>query len=33
VGVLDNKDLLSDVNRVQVPWVKVTIGDNFTFGV
>lgn len=33
MGVLDNKDLLSDVNRVQVPWVKVTIGDNFTFGV
>lgn len=33
MGVLDNKDLLSNTNRVQIPWVKITIGDNFTFGV
>lgn len=33
MGVLKNKDLLSIENRVQVPWVKVTIGDFYTFGV
>lgn len=26
-------DLLSNLARVQIPWVKVTIGDVFTFGV
>ena len=26
-------DLLSNLARVQIPWVKVTIGDIFTFGV
>ncbi len=31
--MLANKNLLSTPNRVQVPWVKVTIGDIYTFGV
>ena len=29
---IKNKSLLSSQARVQVPWVKVTIGD-YTFGV
>ena len=33
MGVLENKSLLTTINRVQVPWVKVTIGDFYTFGV
>ena len=32
-GFLENIDLLSNQARVQVPWVKVTIGDKYTFGV
>ena len=31
-GFLEGIDLLSTQSRVQVPWVKVTIGD-YTFGV
>ena len=31
--MLADKNLLSTPNRVQVPWVKVTIGDIYTFGV
>lgn len=30
---LDGIDLLSNMSRVQIPWVKVTIGDCYTFGV
>lgn len=32
-NILDRIDLLSEMSRVQVPWVKVTIGDCYTFGV
>ena len=32
-GFLETIDLLSNQSRVQVPWVKVTIGDKYTFGV
>ena len=31
--MLADKNLLTAPNRVQVPWVKVTIGDIYTFGV
>jgi hypothetical protein len=30
---IDQIDLLSNLSRVQVPWIKVTIADEFTFGV
>jgi len=30
--IIKNKSLLSSQARIQVPWVKVTIGD-YTFGV
>ena len=30
---LDQIDLLSNLSRVQVPWIKVTIADEYTFGV
>jgi hypothetical protein len=30
---VDKIDLLSNLARVQVPWIKVTIGDIYTFGV
>ena len=30
---IDKIDLLSNLARVQVPWIKVTIGDIYTFGV
>lgn len=30
---VDKIDLLSNMTRVQVPWIKITIGDIYTFGV
>jgi hypothetical protein len=30
---VDQVDLLSNMARVQVPWIKITIGDIYTFGV